>query len=474
MSQASLDFSKFTHMTTDSRQVVAGSLFLAYPGERVDGRQFIGQAIADGASGVLWEQEGFEWNPAWNIENQPVAALRQQASVLAGEFYGHPSRRLWAIGVTGTNGKTSCSHWLAQSFNALQRKAVMIGTLGNGFPGALSAAVNTTPDPVQLQRILSEYVDSGAEVVAMEVSSHGLDQGRVSGIAFKVALLTNLSRDHLDYHGDMASYAAAKRQLFNFSSLEFAILNHDDVFGREVLNELKAEGRPVLSYGLNGGDVHGHDVCFDDDGMSMQVRTPQGAATVHAKLVGRFNASNLLAVLATLLVSGVALEDAVRVLADMTPAPGRMQQLGGGHQPLVVVDYAHTPDALEKALLSLREQVKGRLVCVFGCGGNRDKGKRPLMAEVASRLADKVIVTSDNPRDEDPATIVANVVAGLHRPAQVELDRENAILQAVMSADAGDVVLIAGKGHEDYQEIAGVRHPFNDAAVAARVLGAAA
>ncbi|WP_334108459.1 UDP-N-acetylmuramoyl-L-alanyl-D-glutamate--2,6-diaminopimelate ligase [Methylobacillus sp.] len=474
MSLLSLDRSHFTDMTADSRQVTSGSLFLAYPGESADGRRFIAQAILQGAFGVLWEEQGFAWHSAWNVANQPVSGLRQQASALAGEFYGHPSRKLWMIGVTGTNGKTSCSHWLAQAFNALQRKAVVIGTLGNGFPGALSAAVNTTPDPIRLQAMLADYLLAGAEIATMEVSSHGLDQGRVSGIAFNVAVLTNLTRDHLDYHGDMASYAAAKRKLFEFEGLETAILNQDDIFGQELLSELKAAGRKVLSYGLTGGDVRGHGLRFDADGMHMQVQTPQGEAEVHARLVGRFNASNLLAVLATLLVSGVRLENAVAVLAQIHPAPGRMQQLGGGTQPLVVVDYAHSPDALEKALLALREQVAGRLICVFGCGGDRDKGKRPLMAEVASRLADKVIVTSDNPRSEKPAAIIAEVVAGLHGPAQVEPDREQAIVQAIRHAHAGDVVLIAGKGHEDYQEVAGVRYPFSDTAVAAHALGIAA
>lgn len=474
MSLLSLDRSHFTGMTSDSRQVTAGSLFLAYPGESADGRRFIAQAILQGATGVLWEERGFEWNPAWNVANQPVTGLRQQASTLAGEFYGHPSRKLWMIGVTGTNGKTSCSHWLAQAFTAVQRKAVVIGTLGNGFPNVLSTAVNTTPDPIRLQSMLTDYLQAGAEVAAMEVSSHGLEQGRVSGIAFNVAVLTNLTRDHLDYHGDMASYAAAKRKLFEFDGLEAAILNQDDAFGQELLSELKAAGRKVLSYGLSGGDVRGHNIHFDADGMHMQVQTPQGEAVVHARLVGRFNASNLLAVLATLLVSGVSLEDAVAVLEQIRPAPGRMQQLGGGERPLVVVDYAHSPDALEKALLALREQARGRLVCVFGCGGDRDKGKRPLMAEVASRLADKVIVTSDNPRSENPAAIIAEVVTGLHGPSQVEPDREQAIVQAIRHAHAGDVVLIAGKGHEDYQEIDGVRLPFSDAAVAAHALGVAA
>lgn len=464
----------YTGITADSRKVVAGNVFLAYPGEHADGRQYIAQAIDKGASAVLWESEGFTWNANWQLDNQPVAKLREQASAIAGSYYGQPSHKLWMIGVTGTNGKTSCSHWLAQAYTALGKRSVVIGTLGNGFAESLSPAVNTTPDPILLQAMLADYVAQHAEIAAMEVSSHGLDQHRVDGIAFDVAVLTNLTRDHLDYHGDMAHYAAAKRRLFSFPGLAHAIINHDDAYGRVLANELRAEGKAVLSYGLSGGDVYGTSLSFDEQGLKMEVSTPQGEAEVRAALLGRFNASNLLAVLSVLLVSGVALADAVNALSTLRAAPGRMQQIGGGAQPLVVIDYAHTPDALEKVLLTLREQTQGRLVCVFGCGGDRDKGKRPLMGEVASRLADKVVVTSDNPRNEEPASIVAEISAGLQRPSQIELDRAVAIQTAVQNAQAGDVVLIAGKGHEDYQEIAGVRHAFSDLAVATLALEHAA
>lgn len=469
-----LNQQNYTGITADSRKVVAGNVFLAYPGEHADGRQYIAQAIDKGASAVLWESAGFAWNADWQLDNQPVDQLREQASALAGSYYDQPSSKLWMIGVTGTNGKTSCSHWLAQAYSALGKRSVVIGTLGNGFAESLSPAVNTTPDPILLQAMLADYVEQHAEIAAMEVSSHGLDQHRVDGIAFDVAVLTNLTRDHLDYHGDMAQYAAAKRRLFSFPGLAHAVINHDDAYGRALANELRAEGKAVLSYGLSGGDVYGTSLSFDEQGLKMQVTTPQGEAEVRAALLGRFNASNLLAVLSVLLVSGVALADAVKALSGLHAAPGRMQQIGGGVQPLVVIDYAHTPDALEKVLLTLREQVRGRLVCVFGCGGDRDKGKRPLMGEVASRLADKVVLTSDNPRSEEPASIVAEISAGLQRPSQVELDRAVAIQAAVQNAQAGDVVLIAGKGHEDYQEIAGVRHAFSDLAVATLALEQAA
>ncbi|HEY8353684.1 MAG TPA: UDP-N-acetylmuramoyl-L-alanyl-D-glutamate--2,6-diaminopimelate ligase [Methylophilaceae bacterium] len=456
-----------TGLTADSRAVRAGSLFLAYPGERHDGRNFIAQAVVQGAAAVVWESEGFEWNQDWQIANVPVRGLRGQCGDIADRFYGEPSRRLWMIGVTGTNGKTSCSHWLAQAMTRLGRRTALIGTLGNGFPAALSHAINTTPDPILLHGMLADYLQQGAQAVAMEVSSHGLEQGRVNGVRFDVAVLTNLSRDHLDYHGDMASYAAAKRRLFDWPGLACSVLNADDDFGRAVAQELMAVGRPVMTYGLaDGAMLHGHDLKFSTHGISIRVTFGDEHAVLVAPVLGGFNASNLLAVLGALLASGAGLQEAVAALAQVRPVAGRMQQLGGDGRPLVVVDYAHTPDALERVLQALRTQSSGRLICVFGCGGNRDAGKRPLMGEVASRLADKVIVTNDNPRDEVPADIIRDIEAGLRGDHEVVPDRAQAIALAIRQAEAGDVVLLAGKGHEDYQEIAGIRYPFSDTAVA--------
>lgn len=461
-------------VTADSRRVVAGSLFLAYPGERVDGRDYIAQAVAQGAAAVMWESAGYRWNPDWPVANLGVAGLREQAGAIADEFYGRPSSRLWMIGVTGTNGKTSCSHWLAQVLTQLGRKTAAIGTLGNGFPGALSEAVNTTPDPILLQGMLADYLAQGAAGVAMEVSSHGLAQGRVSGVRFDVTVFTNLTRDHLDYHGDMAAYADAKKQLFRWPGLGCAVLNADDDFGREVAAELRTSGVRVLTYGLHAGDVRGHDLLLNAGGLRMEVSTPEGHALLQAGLLGRFNAYNLLAVLTALLASGVALEAAIGALEKVEPVAGRMQRLAVAGKPLVVIDYAHTPDALEKVLIALREQTAGRLICLFGCGGNRDKGKRPLMGEVASKLADAVVVTSDNPRHEEPLTIIDDIIVGMKGNYQVEPDRAAAIAQAISEAQDGDVVLLAGKGHEDYQEIAGVKLPFSDLEVAKRVLEVAA
>lgn len=458
-------------ITADSRKVQPGSLFLAYPGERHDGRTFIGQALVQGAAAVVWESEGFDWHADWQVPNFPVRRLREQCGAIADSFYERPSEKLWMIGVTGTNGKTSCSHWLAQTLSLLGRKTALVGTLGNGFPGALSHAINTTPDPILLHGMLADYLQQGAQAVAMEVSSHGLEQGRVGGVHFDVAVLTNLSRDHLDYHGDMQAYAAAKKKLFDWEGLGCSVLNVDDAFGLQLAHELAAAGKPLLTYGFaEDAMVRGYELVFTSQGLSMQVATSSGHASMSAAAVGGFNASNLLAVLATLLSSGVQLHDAVAAIAQIKPVAGRMQQMGGGSKPLVVIDYAHTPDALEKVLHALRAQSTGRLFCVFGCGGNRDAGKRPLMGEVASRLADKVIVTSDNPRDEAPQAIIKTIEAGMHGDYEIEPDRAHAIAMAIMQAGAGDMVLVAGKGHEDYQEIAGVRHAFSDQSVVSEKL----
>jgi len=464
----------FSSITADSRKVTAGTLFLAYPGAHSDGRHYIAQAIQAGAAAVAWESQGFAWNSAWQVANVAVANLKEQVGQIAAEFYHYPSRKLSMIGVTGTNGKTSVSQWIAQALSALQSKTAVIGTIGNGFAGeqgaGLAEAANTTPDAILLQAMLADYVQQDAKAVAMEVSSHGLHQGRVNGVEFDVAVLTNLSRDHLDYHETMEDYAAAKQQLFGWPGLSMAILNADDAFGQQVAAAMQAEKRPFLTYGLGKGDVRADDLQLHQQGLTMRVKTSQGEATVNAPVLGRFNAYNVLAVLAALLALEVSLKDAVAAIGKIKSVQGRMQQFGGGELPLVVVDYAHTPDALENVLSTLREQVEGQLICVFGCGGDRDAGKRPLMGAVASRLADTVIVTSDNPRSENPDQIINEVMAGVTAKGVVEPDRARAIAQAIQMAQKGDVVLIAGKGHENYQEISGVRTPFSDAEVASDAL----
>jgi len=460
----------FTSITSDSRKVQAGSLFLAYPGTHSDGRNYIAQAIQAGALAVAWESKGFAWNAAWQVSNVAVNDLKSQVGEIAAEYYQYPSQKLDMVGVTGTNGKTSVSQWIAQALTVLGRKTAVIGTIGNGFVDAQYEASNTTPDAILLQTMLADFAQHGADAVAMEVSSHGLHQGRVNGVTFDVAVLTNLSRDHLDYHETMEEYAAAKQQLFSWPGLAMAVLNADDAFGQSIASSLKTQGKPLLTYGLAQGDVRGSNLQLHQHGLTMQVSTPQGDAVVNAPVLGRFNAYNVLAVLATLLALKVSLQDVVSAIGKIKPVPGRMQQFGGSDKPLVVVDYAHTPDALEKVLATLREQKPGKLICVFGCGGDRDTGKRPLMGAVAARLADAVIVTSDNPRSEDPASIIKQVVHGMDKAYLTEPDRALAIRQAVQSARKGDIVLVAGKGHEDYQEIAGVKTPFSDAEVAIAAL----
>ena len=476
-------------LALDSRKVRPGDIFLAYPGETQDGRRFISQAIAAGAGAVIWEAQGFDWNPAWRAPNLPVPHLREKAGVIAAQVYGDPSLKLRVIGVTGTNGKTSTSFWTAHALGALGRKTALVGTLGIGFPGALAPAPTTTPDPVTLQESMAGFLADGACCLAMEVSSHALDQGRVNGMRFACALFTNLSRDHLDYHGSMERYAAAKARLFRWPGLQRAVINLDDAFGRELLGELRGAGPELVGFGFSEeagkaarGEgmamVRGDALELAGSGLRFRVTSPWGDGPVASPMLGRFNAENLLATLAVLMACGIELPEARAGIAALPPVPGRLQQLGGGAQPLVVVDYAHTPDALEKALTALREvmaKVAGsRLILVFGCGGDRDRGKRPLMGEVASRLADFSFVTSDNPRSEDPRRIIAEVVDGMGPAHRVVEDRAGAIVEAIGSARAGDVVLIAGKGHEDYQEVRGERLPFNDVDVARLALAGAA
>jgi len=471
-----------TALETDSRAVKRGDVFLAWPGNRDDGRRHIGAAVAAGASAVLYEREGGNWNPEWKVPGIAVSRLREMAGFLAHEVYGRPSERLWTIGVTGTNGKTSCTQWLARACTDCGARTAVIGTLGIGLPGSLSGSVNTTPDPVLLHRSLAELLAAGAQGVAIEVSSIGLDQGRVNGVAFGAALFTNLSRDHLDYHGDMDSYARAKQKLFETPGLRHAVVNLDDVQGVQIARML-AGGSARSSVNRVGyssfehvaqragldGWLEAHDAQVSALGISFTVKSSWGEARIDSRLLGRFNISNLLGVLGIMLVSGVPFESAAAALSRLEAVAGRMQRFGGGTRPLVVVDFAHSPDALEKTLGALKDAraAGGRLVCVFGCGGERDRGKRPLMGAVAARHADRIVLTSDNPRAEGPADIIAEIMEGIPPAAVasvvIEADRIRAIESAVREAGAGDVVLLAGKGHEDYQEILGRKFPFSDA-----------
>ncbi|UTH75570.1 UDP-N-acetylmuramoyl-L-alanyl-D-glutamate--2,6-diaminopimelate ligase [Chromobacterium sp. IIBBL 290-4] len=460
----------------DSRRVLPGDVFLACRGEYTDGRDFIAAALEKGAAAVLWDDaDGFAWKAEWQAPNLAVPNLRERAGIVAAHVLEQPSRDLTVVGITGTNGKTSISHWLAQAFSLLGQKAALIGTVGNGFYGQLTETTHTTPDPVTVQQKLAEYRRQGANVVTMEVSSHGLDQFRVNGVSFATAVFTNLTRDHLDYHGSMEAYGESKKKLFFWEGLKHAVINADDAFGRQLAAEIDPKITQVVTYGLEQGDVRPLALAATLEGLQLTVTTPWGVVDVRTGLVGRFNAANLLACLATLCVNGVSLQDAAAVMARIQPARGRMQSIGGTHEPLVVIDYAHTPDALEKALATLSDirPAGGRLFCVFGCGGDRDPGKRPMMGAIAEKHADVAVLTSDNPRSEDPQAIIRDVLAGMDAArAHVEADREAAIHWAVSQAKVGDVVLVAGKGHEEYQDIAGVKRPFSDFRVAEEALTA--
>ena len=465
-------------ITADSRRVEPGVAFAAYPGARADGRLFVPDAVARGAAAVLWETRSMQWEGKWTVPNLGVDGLQARLGYIADFIYGSPSQRLWMIAVTGTNGKTSCAQWIAEALDACDRRAALIGTLGNGLVGGLAPASQTTPDATVLQEMLKQFHAAGATAVAMEVSSHGIDQGRVNGVKFDIALFTNLTRDHLDYHKTMAAYGAAKAKLFTWPGLRAAVINADDAFGQSLIDAARARGQRLLTYGFSNADIAATAITIDRRGIVLDVATPWGKATLTSAVVGAFNAQNLLGVLGVLLASDVPLADATTALGRLASPEGRMQRLGGDGKPLVVVDYAHTPDALEKVLQALLPAVaEGReLVCVFGCGGDRDPGKRPQMGAIAGRLADRVVVTSDNPRSEDPAVIASAVVRGIretsNRRWSIENDRHAAIAGAIATAKAGDIVLIAGKGHETYQERDGLRTPFSDASVSVAALDA--
>jgi UDP-N-acetylmuramoyl-L-alanyl-D-glutamate--2,6-diaminopimelate ligase len=455
-------------LCTDSRRAGPGAAFLAYPGERADGRAHIADAAARGAAAVLYDpRDGFSWPAALRTPHAVVSDLKQRSGALAHELYGRPSEKLWMCGVTGTNGKTSCAYWIA----SLLPRAKVIGTLGSGSPGALQPLGNTTPDAVELHGLLKKFVEEKTEAVAMEVSSHGLVQGRVNAVAFDCALFTNLSHDHLDYHGSMEAYAEAKGRLFEMAGLETAVLNLDDVVGVQLARRLTARGMRTIGYSLSRGGIAPGSVteyvCMDNGGID----STWGRAGAAIDAIGRFNHANALGVLGCLVAYGIPFAEAARKLARLPAVPGRMERIGDA--PLVVVDYAHTPDALEKVLQALRpvaESRAGKLVAVFGAGGDRDPTKRPLMGAIAGRLADRVVVTSDNPRSEDPLAIIAAVRRDLTAEHAVEPDRARAIAQAIAAASAQDVVLIAGKGHENFQEIGGRRLPFSDGAIAREAL----
>lgn len=460
----------------DSRTIQPGDLFIALKGYQQDGRRYIPDAIAKGASAVLVENtEGdFQYHAsAEKFPIIPIAHLPQHLGDIAARFYHYPARQLKLFGVTGTNGKTSCTHFIAQCLTALNQACGIVGTLGSGFYGALKETGFTTPDALTLQACLQSFVENHAQAVAMEVSSHSIDQGRINSIEFEIGIFTNLTQDHLDYHGDMTTYAAVKKRFMAELPVRHLVMNADDSYGQQWIKEL-APQKSVTSYSTTSAAAHVYakNIQLTLQGMTADIVTPWGTAKIQLSLIGLFNLSNVLAVIAALGVYGIPFDQIIQTVQRIRPVPGRMQLLGGREKPLVVVDYAHTPDALQNALQALRAHTQGKLVCVFGCGGDRDKGKRPLMAKVAEQLADQVIVTSDNPRHEDPAIIAEAIRAGFLQPERVftELDRSKAIQNSIQWSEAADCILIAGKGAEHYQQIGDQKLPFDDVAEATRFM----
>jgi len=467
-------------VTMDSRQVEPGDLFLACPGLRTHGLEHAAQAMAAGAAAIAWDAPG---QPELDAPAVHVADLASHAGRIASRVWQEPSRAQFVTGITGTDGKTSCAHMLAQALDAVGERCGYLGTLGYGFVDDWHAASHTTPDAVTLQAWLARLLANGAGATALEVSSHALAQQRVQAVEFDVAVLTNIGRDHLDYHGDMAHYVAAKRRLFDQPGLQYAVVNIDDDHGRRWLATLD-KGITRIAYGLwprvstlACQYVALREIGIEPQGLMLQFDTSWGELNVRSSLIGRFNAWNLAAVLAVLLAHDVAPAAAAEALQQVQTVPGRMQQIAHTiAQPLVVVDYAHTPNALEQALLALATHASGRVHCVFGCGGERDRGKRPLMAAAAARHADMLWLTDDNPRGEAPQAIIDDMLAGLEATTAdyvVEHDRVRAIHSAVQAAEPGDAVLIAGKGHEAWQQIGAQRRAHDDRIVARQALEAA-
>jgi UDP-N-acetylmuramoyl-L-alanyl-D-glutamate--2,6-diaminopimelate ligase len=474
-------------LVTDSRRVRPGDAFIAWPGQAHDGRRFVPAALQAGATTCIVEQAGLE---AFGFDDARIAALpglKAAAGVIADAFFDHPSAALDVLAVTGTNGKSSTAWWCAQALTLLGRRAGVIGTLGigeppSGGPSARGAHIEftglTTPDPVLLHAALARFVQEGFSACAIEASSIGLEEQRLAGLRVGVALFTNLTRDHLDYHGSMEAYWAAKRRLFAWPGLRAAVINVDDEHGSALAHEL-AETTALDVWTVSTqrpARLVADRVSYADGGLGFVAHEAGADAAVRSTMLGDYNVHNLLGVIGALRALGVPLAKAAACVPQLSAVPGRMQRVGDGlGAPQVVVDYAHTPDALDKVIGALRPLAAsrgGRLVCLFGCGGNRDASKRPLMGAIAARCADRVVVTSDNPRGEVPAAIVADIVAGIADRSNVEVveDRRAAIARTVTEASPRDVILLAGKGHEDYQEIAGVRHPFSDVAEATQAL----
>ena len=473
-------------LTLDSRNVSEGCLFVALQGTQLHGLDFAIKAEKQGAAAIIWERsDGMQVSPELTVPTIAIDNLSQQLGAIAGRYYDNPSHDLNMIGITGTDGKTSVSHFLAQAINYINGNdsCSVIGTLGIGRPDHLRVATHTTPDVITVHSILQQEKQDGISTVAMEVSSHALDQGRVNAVQFDTAVLTNLTRDHLDYHGTVEAYAAAKEKLFHWPELKNIVVNLDDAMGLRLARELADSDVRVIGYGVNKPmhlpkkieTILSTKASFDYRGIVADIVTPVGESTLIAPILGKFNLSNLLAVLAVLIIKNTKLDDALKQIQSVSTVPGRMERVvarNDSSSVLVVVDYAHTPGAMEQALLAVREHSQRNLICIFGCGGDRDTGKRPLMAEVAERLANRVIVTDDNPRSESAIGIFSDIEKGFKDLSAItfEHDRQKAIELAINEAQAGDVVLIAGKGHETVQIVKNEKIPFDDRIEAANYL----
>ena len=461
-----------THLSLDSREIAPGFVFVAVPGHQADGRQFIEAALSKGAVAALVHtddpQEHGKVSRDAGLQIQ-FFQLSRQLSALASQVYNLGIERTKLIGVTGTNGKTSVTQLIAQLCEGMALKSAVMGTLGNGLWGELTESGNTTADPITVMRQIHDFDQQGAKVCAMEVSSHGLVQGRVDAVPFDVAVFTNLSRDHLDYHGTMDAYGAAKQRLFRFSSLSNGLLNVDDPIGLQWLQDRRDKGLIGFSVlGSTHATIYTKGVKQHANGVSATLVWPEGEALIDSPLLGIFNLSNLVAALGALYLCGYSMTELLKHVSTLRPVAGRMERFTAQNGVTLVVDYAHTPDAIEQSLKALRGHCQGKLWCLFGCGGDRDKGKRPLMAQAAEANADCVMVTSDNARSEDPLLIIKDVLNGLSRPqvALTEVDRQKAIEQLMTLASSGDLILLAGKGHETYQEIAGERLDYDERAFA--------
>ena len=476
-----------TGMSLDSRKVKSGNIFVALAGQSEHGLAFAELAVSNGAVAVLCDRKFDQY--CQQILSAlmtrsiciPIDNLKDRLGEIASHFYDEPSKQLFTVGVTGTDGKTSVSHFIAQAFDYAGQTSAVMGTVGNGLINKLETATHTTPDVIQVQKLLADMVAQGADQVAMEVSSHGLDQGRTDAVDFDVAVLTNLGRDHLDYHGDIETYADAKKKLFQQKNMKSAVINLDDEFGRQLVHEFN-DKLDIWGYATQTEEncglkniVSASDIKAHAQGLSLHVCSPKGEADVNLNLMGRFNVSNVLATLAVMLIKGIEFSEAIQSLEKLTTVPGRMQVVTANNKPRVIVDYAHTPQALESVLKSLKEHNEKKLVCVFGCGGDRDKGKRPLMAKIAEDYADEIIVTDDNPRTESAEQITSDIFEGFDNASGVQLihDRKQAIYQAIQNANEQDIVLIAGKGHENYQLVGDMKHAFSDVLVASQCLGVA-